>query len=154
MQLATMEQKVGTNRPRSVRSSKGRRSSQPSAKARLHSSTAAVNPNALSLLASKQEAQSKSLEDDLCKVGLKSRRDSTKQAWAPSPKHSLASRSIHTPGHAEPTLPLPPLRESRPPSTVGSRPTSRLFKANDGATYLMIDNELKSDFGRVSVCIQ
>lgn len=137
-------------RPRSVRSSKGRRSSASAAvtKQQSQSPIAGTHPHALSLLASKQKAQSKSVED-LYKMGTEVRRDFTKQAWAPSPKHNLSSRSYYTPGHNEQAL--PPLKQSRPASNASSRPGSRLYKAKDGSSYLMINNELKSDFGRVSL---
>ncbi len=139
-----------SGRPKSARNNVRRASTT---KQRLQS---APNVHGLSLLASKIEAQSKSMEADLSKIGR--RRSSVKQAWSPSPKHNLASRSMVTSGHAEPSL--PPLRESsRPTSTAtnsrpatSSRPVSRIFKAKDGSSYLMIDNELKPELSRVSSC--
>ncbi len=143
-----MESKTfASSRPKSARNN-ARRSSIAivHAKQRLQS---APNIHGLSLLASKSEAASKSMEADISKIGR--RRSSVKQAWAPSPKHNLASRSMVTPGHNEPPLPPLPRRESRSASTTSSRPTSRVYRAKDGSSYIMIDNELKPELGRVSV---
>ncbi len=131
------------DRPRSVRSGKGRRTSVAMVRQQLQCTN--LRPCALSLLVTRTEAQSKTIDDHPFKMS--SRRDSMKQAWAPSPKRSLASRSLVIPG--EP--PLPPLKESRPPTVSSSRPSSRLFRAKDGYSYLMIDNELKHDIGRVII---
>ncbi len=133
---------TSTDRPRSVRSGKGRRTSVAMIRQQLQTTTN-LQPGALSLLVTRTEAQSKTMDEDPFKIG--SRRDSMKQAWAPSPKRSLASRSMVTPG--EPLL--PPLRESRPPTASSSRPSSRVYRAKDGSSYIMMDTELKSDFGRV-----
>ncbi|XP_064389341.1 WD repeat-containing protein 64-like isoform X2 [Halichondria panicea] len=132
---------TSTDRPRSVRSGKGRRTSVAMIRQQLQTTTN-LQPGALSLLVTRTEAQSKTMDEDPFKIG--SRRDSMKQAWAPSPKRSLASRSMVTPG--EPLL--PPLRESRPPTASSSRPSSRVYRAKDGSSYIMMDTELKSDFGR------
>lgn len=134
------------------RPNSGKRRQSKSSTAKKVRSQTGLTENPHTPLASRHEADSKSAAG-FSKVDEKNK-PSTKQAWAAPPKNN-SSRSPY--GHSEPSMP-----KSEP---IFSKSKTSLFKATDGSTFLMVNNELSSsenfgrraiddDFGRVSeVCV-
>lgn len=135
---------------RAVRSARKRPSSDHAV--RKLQSQPRTNSLALSLLANKHEAHSKSVSGlDGVQPDKKINR-TAKQAWAPSPKNSLSSRSFYSPDHSHPLLPplQRPEASTKAVKTSKSKDESASLATASNLTLRSASPRSSGAFGRVS----